>query len=235
LLFSIPLPDELIDSIIDAASYWAHTSVTVNRAIHAYGIGCGTDIMYVRTLPLARLVFSGLPPTESNWVAPTRAKPFRKIEFQLWSHGRGWLSEHCSRRGTYEGSYTWFDASVERLDRYFISHGKHRVALFIALHCSRCTDAGHPFLPSPTTLQKNIVASNQPTHHIVTWTDLDNVKEGSPEAIAAESRGQGWKSYDGSFIRDLQVGDCITLWTRAHFPGWIMKGVKAKITVYWAV
>jgi hypothetical protein len=73
------------------------------------------------------------------------------------------------------------------------------------------------------------------THHIVTWTDLDDVEEGSPEAFAAEKRGQGWKSYDGSFVRDLQVGDCITLWMRARFPGWTNDAVKAKITVFWAV
>ncbi|KAG0707653.1 hypothetical protein DFH29DRAFT_591897 [Suillus ampliporus] len=304
-LLSIPLPDELIDVIIDVASYWARTSVTVNRTVrvtaHGTSIKCGRDRMYMRTLPLAvygaegdfvlnkkdlegeKLVIGGLPPAESNWVAPARAKPFRKIEFQLWSHDQGWVTDHRSRRATYEGSFSWFDASVERLDS--TSHLMESIEwpsslLFTAVDAAdlpydatyacpadvptfddptvfpppgapfgtsnpvsfgpesiRFTrkDVERPFLPSPTTLQKNIVAKSQTTHHIVTWTYLDDVKEGSPEAIAAENNGQGWKSYDGSFVRDLQVGDCITLWMRARFPGWSMNGVKAKITVYWAV
>jgi len=92
-------------------------------------------------------------------------------------------------------------------------------------------DVERPFLPSFTTLQKNVVADSTTKHHIVTWTDLDNVKEGSLEAVAAENRGQGWKSYDGS-LHDLLVEDCITLWMRARFQGWSMDVVKAKITVY---
>ncbi|KAG1756669.1 uncharacterized protein EDB91DRAFT_1041321 [Suillus paluster] len=252
-LSSIPLPDELIDDIIDAASYWAHTSVTVNRTVrtiaHGTSIKCGRDMMYIRTLPLAvygaegdfvlnqenleggELVLGGLPPTESNWVAPARVKPFRKIEFQLWSHDQGWVTDHRSRRATYEGSFSWFDASVERLDStsYLTESIEWPSSLFFT------ADVERPFLPSPTTLQKNIVAESLTTHHIVTWTDLDNVKERSPEAMAAESAGQGWKSYDGRFVRDLQVGDCITLWMRARFQGWSMNAEKAKITVYWAV
>ncbi|KAG1827180.1 uncharacterized protein BJ212DRAFT_1310723 [Suillus subaureus] len=259
-LFSISLPDELIDDIIDAASYWAHTSLTVNGHIVACADG---DKMYMRTLPLAvygtegdflldkenlqgeGFVLGGLPPTELEWAAPTRAKPFRKIEFQLWSHDQGWGGE-LGCRGTYNGAYSWFDASVERLHSTSCFTGSIEWPssfLFTAVDALNLPDdvtfiqkdVKRPFLPSPSTLQKNIVAEGRTTHHIITWTDLDDVKESSPEAIAAENRGQGWKSYDGSFVRDLQVGDCITLWMRARFPGWSNDAVKAKITAFWAV
>ncbi|KAG2349771.1 hypothetical protein BDR05DRAFT_252928 [Suillus weaverae] len=259
-LLSIPLPDELIDDIIDAASYWAHTSLTVNGSIVAHA---DHDKIYMRTLPLAvygtegdflldrenlqgeGFVLSWLPPTELEWAAPIRAKPFRKIEFQLWSHDQGWGGDHGCR-GTYNGAYSWFDASVERRDStsYFTGSIEWPSSLvFTAVDAPDLPDdvtftqkdVKKPFLPSPSTLQKNIVAEGQTTHHIVTWTDLDDVKEGSPEALAAENRGQGWKSYDGSFVRDLQVGDCITLWMRARFPGWENVAVKAKITTFWAV
>ncbi|KAG1754645.1 hypothetical protein EDB19DRAFT_1844684 [Suillus lakei] len=238
-LFSIPLPDELIDDIIDAASYWA---LHISDMLLPMPNG-NSDMMYMRTLPLAvygtegdflldkenlqgeGFVLGGLPPAELEWAAPTRAKPFRKIEFQLWSHDQGWGGEHGCQ-GTYNGAYSWFDASVERLDSTSCITGSFEFTQ---------KDVKRPFIPSPSTLQKNIVAERQTTHHIVTWTDLDNIKEGSPEAIEAENRGQGWKSYDGSFVRDLQVGDCITLWMRARFPGWSNDAVKAKITVFWAV
>lgn len=255
-LSSIPLPDELIDNIIDAASYWAHTSLTVNG--HTIVRADGEQI-YMRTLPLGvygtegdflldkenlqgeEFVLGGLPPTELEWAAPARVKPFRKIEFQLWSHDQGWGGENGCR-GTYNCAYSWFDASMERLQStsYFTGSVEWPSSLlFTAVDASNLTfaqqDVNKPLLPSPSTVQKNIVAKRQTTHHIVTWTDLDDVKEGSPEAIAAENRGQGWKSYDGSFVRDLQVGDCITLWMKARYPGWSNEAVKAKITVFWAV
>ncbi|KAG1782611.1 hypothetical protein EV702DRAFT_1192283 [Suillus placidus] len=268
----ITFADELIDVIVDDASYWAHTSVTVNRTVVTHEDG---DIMYMRTLPLAvygtegdllldeenlqgdseGFDLGGLPPAEARWAAPTRAEPFRKIEFQLWSHDQGWGGDYDSQ-GTYNGSYSWFDASVERLDSVSWLTGSIKwpfslisaaVDLSDDLTDDLPADAPNlpddftfvrkdvkrPFLPSPSTLQKNFVAEDQTTHHIVTWSYCDNVKEDSPEAIAAESKGRGRKSYDGSFVRDLQVGDCITM--RARFPGWSNNAVKAKITVYWAV
>ncbi|KAG2041602.1 hypothetical protein BDR03DRAFT_855577, partial [Suillus americanus] len=84
---------------------------------------------------------------------------------------------------------------------------------------------------------KNIVAEGQTIHHIITWSYYDNVKEDSPEAIAAERKRRGWKSCDDSFVRALQVGDYITSWMRpvSRFPGWSNNVLKANITVYWAV
>jgi hypothetical protein len=108
-----------------------HTSLTVNNHI----VACAdedSDKIYMRTLPLAvygtegdflldnenlqeeGFVLGGLPPTDQEWAAPSRTKPFRKIEFQLWSHDQGWGGDHGCR-GTYNGAYSWFDASVERL------------------------------------------------------------------------------------------------------------------------
>lgn len=212
-LFSIPLPDEIVDDIIDAASYWAHTSLTVNGRIVARPDG---DKMYMRTLPLAvygtegdflldkgnlqdeGFVLGGLP-IELEWAAPTCVKPFRKIEFQLWSHDQGWGGD-LGCQGTYNGAYSWFDASVERLHStsYFTESIEWPSSLlFTAADAPNLPDnvaftqkeVKQTFLPSPSTLQKNIVAEGQTKHHIVTWTYLDDVKEGSPEAIAATNRG----------------------------------------------
>ena len=151
-------------------------------------------------------------------------------------------------RGTYRRSYTWFDVSVERpgaemLDSLQISkwpayvlyhESDSRVLRDAQLQFTR-RDAEHPFLPPPTHLQRNITASSETRHHSVTWHYNDSIDENSPAAQAADNRGQGWKSLDGSFVRSLRTGDCITLWGRARFPGWRLTVKSATITVYWAV
>jgi len=95
-----------------------------------------------------------------------------------------------------------------------------------------------PYLPwSPSThIQRNVHAGQEFRTHIVEWHYLDSIEEGSAEAMEADNdKGRGWQSLDGSFVRSLKEGDCITLWMRARFPGWRCLGKKAKIDVYWAV
>ncbi|KAG2356213.1 hypothetical protein BDR07DRAFT_1464158 [Suillus spraguei] len=108
-------------SIIDDASYWAHTSITVNTAVTH-----DRDMMYMRMLPLVDntegdLLLGednlqgdsegvdpgGLPPAEARWAVPTRAEPFRKIKIELRSHDPGWGGDYDSQ-GIYNlnGSYS---------------------------------------------------------------------------------------------------------------------------------
>ncbi|KAH7909758.1 hypothetical protein BJ138DRAFT_1136435 [Hygrophoropsis aurantiaca] len=208
------LPIELIDGILDEASYWPHSSLTIawRDSVPSQRRNSGGDKMYMRTLPLA------IYGTDINIALPARRQyggeyPARKVIFELWSKDQGWSNE-IANRGTYNGSSTWFDADVETL-RHFGSE--------------------HPFLPSPTHLQRNIHAKNKVHHHTVVWHYLDSIEEGSTAAFEAEARGQGWKSLNGTFVRSLKVGDCITLWMRARFPTRRLDITKAKISVYWAV
>jgi hypothetical protein len=41
--------------------------------------------------------------------------PCRKIVFTIRSHDQGWGGDP-QNKGTYKGSYTWFDAGLERFD-----------------------------------------------------------------------------------------------------------------------
>ncbi|KAH7903139.1 hypothetical protein BJ138DRAFT_199934, partial [Hygrophoropsis aurantiaca] len=52
---SPPLPIELIDQIIDDASYWPHSSITLIKSaiVRNFGTSATQDAMYMRTLPLA--------------------------------------------------------------------------------------------------------------------------------------------------------------------------------------
>ncbi|KAJ8586290.1 hypothetical protein M405DRAFT_883373, partial [Rhizopogon salebrosus TDB-379] len=133
------LPAELIDRIIEDASYWPHSSVYFE---HPFTVPCEnagdgrmvSDAMYMRTLPLgicgtegdlrllpgdfghdgaactAALALGG--PDDHSWSAPTLLHPCRKIEFQLWSHDQGW-GGIPERPGSYSG-YSWFDVGIEK-------------------------------------------------------------------------------------------------------------------------
>lgn len=43
--------------------------------------------------------------------------PCRKIVFTITSHDQGWANNARLDRGTYRGSYTWFEAGLERFDK----------------------------------------------------------------------------------------------------------------------
>lgn len=60
----------------------------------------------------------------------------------------------------------------------------------------------------------------------------------SPEAEDEdflEIQGRGRESGDGSFVRELKVGDVITVWAKARFSGWANSVESVKMDVYWVV
>ncbi|KIJ58773.1 hypothetical protein HYDPIDRAFT_102047 [Hydnomerulius pinastri MD-312] len=239
-LITHPLPTELTDVILNEASYWAHSSITVNEV---RSVTNGSEL-YLRTLPLA------CPQTEGNFTLAARdvaspslpqtsAHPCRMIEFQIWGHDQGW-SSYPEDHGTHNESWTWFSARVEEP---------------IELPASSCMEgsgsAQSPTLPATfkpkdlgppsdrtrgfVDVQTNIHAKGETTQHTVTWHYLDSVDEGSPAAKKASVRGQNWKALDGKIVNGMRPGDCIALWINARYPGWRCTIEKAKITVYWAV
>lgn len=94
----------------------------------------------------------------------------------------------------------------------------------------------HPLLPNDQwTIQQNKRATSQWQDHKVTWHYLDNVKADSDDGKKLEDMGRGRETGDGSFVRDLKMGDVITVWGKARFPGWVNTVEKVKVEVYWAV
>ena len=189
-------------------------------------------------------------PRGDTWLPPRSVKPARKIVFQLESRDQGWSGDR-KNHNSYWGSYTWFDAGVESvsLDTKELQK-KQPVPWDISMirdeHDSpSLVDSpvrfvlkeplSHPFLPTPSHLQRNLHAAKDWHTHIVELHHLDTVEEGSAEAKAADARGRGWQSMDGTFVRGLCVGDCITLWMRARFPLWVCTVRRAKIDIFWAV
>ncbi len=70
----------------------------------------------------------------TKWLADCQLKgdhPCRKIVFTIKSHDQGWGGGR-ENRGTYKGSYSWFDAGKEEL----VAFREGRYLLFSLLSCS---------------------------------------------------------------------------------------------------
>jgi hypothetical protein len=93
-----------------------------------------------------------------------------------------------------------------------------------------------PLAGDPTRfVQANKTATRQWQDHKVTWSYLDDVAADSPASDDLWESGRGRATGDGAFVRDLKVGDVVTLWAIARFPAWHNVIAKAKIDVYWAL
>ncbi|KAH7909751.1 hypothetical protein BJ138DRAFT_1195983 [Hygrophoropsis aurantiaca] len=173
-----------------------------------------------------------------RWLPPRGKNPCRMIEFQLWSKDQGY-SPDIANHSTYRASRTWFDVGVETPQVDFFD-GKP-----ITWHADLLDTTSERLQKRRTGLlfaepedPRNIHAGQIHHHHNVTRHYLDNVEEGSAEAMEADLRGQGWQSLDGELIRNLEAGQCITLWMRARPDGgvrWEMNIKKAKIDIFWAI
>lgn len=198
---------------------------------------------------LQRLTSASLPRTKH---------PCRKIVFKLKSHDQGWGGTH-SNKGTYRGSYAWFDTGLERisasresipqltqipLDRED-STGTTRVCFRTISPNTVLTpshtpekpvyDFEHPLIPSRHTLQQNVVASYNTKEHVITWSYDDNILPDSLDGNKLEENGRGRETGTGEYVRNLEVGDVVTVWAKARFPGWAITVEDVQVDVYWAV
>ncbi|KAF9242333.1 hypothetical protein BU15DRAFT_60461 [Melanogaster broomeanus] len=244
-----PLPSELVDDILDLASYWAHTSLILkelqNRQrgqrvhVHAHSASRSPQHrgrLYARSsghksCDLYRgsdyVSRESLVTTPSGQPLCTRAHPCRKIVFQLWSHDQGWITWHIrGDQGTYRESWTWFNARVE--------------TPLLQWNLDLCVDskvssgkAQSASVPESRRAQLKRSGTSKP----MSTRGDDHVphSQGSAAAARADARGRDWKALDGKFVNAMKQGDCIALWMRARYPGWQCSLEKAKISVYWAV
>lgn len=71
--------------------------------------------------------------------------------------------------------------------------------------------------------------------HVVEWAWTDDINPESDGGMELKAKGRGRGTGDGHFVRDLKLGDVITIWGKAKFPAWVNHIEKVKIDVYWAV
>ncbi|KAG4432729.1 hypothetical protein IFR05_011785 [Cadophora sp. M221] len=187
----------------------------------------------------------------------------RKIVFTLASHDQGWGGE-AGHHGTYKGSFTWFDVGKERIhlsqDISFTTLEQQEVfPTLLPEHGSpewtkentplACTVETlepkvhphfplrfeHPLLPTLDCLQKNRTATKEAEEYKIIWTCNDYVDPDSLEGKALDEQGRGRNTASGQFVRDMKVGDIVTVWAKARFPGWVNTIETVRIDVYWAV
>jgi hypothetical protein len=93
----------------------------------------------------------------------------------------------------------------------------------------------HSFAPTGTRLQSNRTANREVKEHVITWASGDCIDPMSPEGDRLEAEGRGRWTANGDFVRNLKVGDIITVWARCRFPEWTNAVEEVKIDVYWVV
>ncbi|KAI1068077.1 hypothetical protein LB507_004316 [Fusarium sp. FIESC RH6] len=194
----------------------------------------------------------------ANYPTPKLQYPVRKVVFTIRSKDQGWSSD-TENRHTYNGSWTWFEAGLEKFDAEQIcdpqctydvrykSNTSEAVPLPVCALRPLYPETGpisdkklgftHPLQPQDKwVIQHNKTAHRAWQDHVVTWMWTDDIK---PESDAAEKMrmetGRGRETGDGSFIRDLKMGDVITVWAKARFSAWVNHVESVKIDVYWAV
>lgn len=226
--------------------------------------------------------------------------PCRKIVFTITSHDQGWANNARQDRGTYRGSYTWFEAGLERFEKNAAPEDtideKATAAVSVESRVlneevptestegesseetplnEKQSDHTHdltsndrklddeslntpppvhdlrPIYPtlrpnadppvlhfdlhgSPQyTIQYNKTATRTPTTHTVVWSWQDNIDP--PTAQQLKDMGRGEETGTGEFVRNLKLGDVVTVWAKSRFGGWANHVDAVKVDVYWAL
>ncbi|KAK1701181.1 hypothetical protein BDP55DRAFT_625426 [Colletotrichum godetiae] len=211
-------------------------------------------------------VVSG-PPREyftgSMKAPPTLTHPVRKIVFKLRSKDQGWGGGHGDR-GSYRGSWSWFEAGLEKFDKERTCDGSCNTAedssdteserAPFTNETKLCTCGLQSICPlvEPTAdgklayshdlqplenlkIQTNKTANRDFMDHEVVWSWTDDIHPESPDADRLAEIGRGKGTGTGQFVRKLKLGDVVTVWGKARFGGWANYVESVKVEIYWAV
>jgi hypothetical protein len=96
-------------------------------------------------------------------------------------------------------------------------------------------DFRHRLNPGLDCLQRNRTATKTTTEHIITWCCTDNTDPDSVDGKMLDEQGRGRETANGEYVRNLKVGDVVTVWAKARYGGWVNTVEEVKIDVYWAV
>ncbi|RYP68624.1 hypothetical protein DL769_005461 [Monosporascus sp. CRB-8-3] len=181
--------------------------------------------------------------------------PVQKVVFDIVSRDQGWGGERRSH-GTYNHSFTWFDAGLERFDptikcpddcpdRQNPDYDEHNIPtcairplwpVSVRSEPDGPARYDHELLPSPEhCIQRNKLAARPFLQHHVEWKAIDDIDPQSAAAEELEKAGRGRATGNGEFVRNLKLGDIITVWGRARFGGWTNNVERVEVKVYWTV
>lgn len=92
----------------------------------------------------------------------------------------------------------------------------------------------HDLHPSPNwTIQMNKTATRQPSTYKVVWSWKDDINPLTPEQL--NELGRGAATGNGDFVRNLKLGDVVTVWAKARFGGWTNYVHRVNVDIYWAL
>ncbi|KAM0517068.1 hypothetical protein ACHAPE_005180 [Trichoderma viride] len=181
----------------------------------------------------------------AKYPVPRITHPARKVVFSFRSQDQGWVTSSDDAQDPYSKSWTWFDAGLEKFDASGAEAGSiPSVNSLRPLHPQlRQTSSNpvgynyaHKLLHSPEwEIQRNKTAFGKWQDHSITWSYSDDIAADSEGGQALVAKGRGRETGDGKFVRELQVGDVVTVWGRARFGGWTNRIESVRIDVYWAV
>ncbi|KXH41680.1 hypothetical protein CSAL01_09931 [Colletotrichum salicis] len=201
--------------------------------------------------------------TGSMKAPPTLTHPVRKIVFKLRSKDQGWGGGHGDR-GSYRGSWSWFEAGLEKFDKERTCDGSCKTAedgsdteseqAPFTNETKLCTCGLQSIYPpvEPTAdgklayshglqplenlkIQTNKTANRDFMDHEVVWSWTDEIHPESPDADRLAEIGRGKGTGTGKFVRNLKLGDVVTVWGKARFGGWANYVESVKVEIYWAV
>jgi hypothetical protein len=198
----------------------------------------------------------------------TLKHPCRKIVFTFRSRDQGW-GGHPQDRGSYRGSWTWFEAGKERFDKNAtrpedspekkasfqdtaageagsssaLDPSGEMPTPYLPVYAARSIEPAlepgqeafhHDLHPSPRlTIQKNRAATRELATHQIVWSWKDTGDRLSPERLS--ELGRGPETGNGDFVRNLTLGDVVTVWAKARFAGWANHVDCVKLDIYWAL
>jgi hypothetical protein len=94
----------------------------------------------------------------------------------------------------------------------------------------------HGWMPvEERVIQRNRGRNRDVKTHVVEWCWTDDVDQESEGGQKLRERGRGSATGDGQFVRQLKLGDVVTIWGKAKFPAWVNNIEKVRVDIYWAV
>jgi hypothetical protein len=270
------IPDEIALMILDSADYWACSSTTVDyttlpgERLVLRGSYKENQFL-VRSEPLGMTSWS--PNDEEAWrqqaipqklqgelpreklysyvderIESIMENPCRKIVFKIQSNDQGWGGNRDDK-GSFMGSWTWFDAGLERFEGGSKSQAEtgssnddpdvpvsalRPIWPPVVKEHSEPMRYDHELHPTADhKIQGNRTAHPETQNHVVEWRYTDDIYPDSSEADELEAAGRGRATGNGEFVRNLRLGDVVTIWGRARFGSWENRIKKVELKVYW--
>ncbi|KAG7441458.1 uncharacterized protein BT62DRAFT_478816 [Guyanagaster necrorhizus] len=217
------LPVEIIDDILDFAQYWSCIRERRRIQVRAAAVPTG------ETFPKADWCYIVSPPV------PQDAK-VRSVKFVIESCDQGYGGEP-EHRGTYEGSWTWFEAAIICGEPWWLSEvlrmpvDLYREGLEFPEDVRSAARAAEVRSReeegSRWHVGVNVTAQGFYKEHTIIWPRTnEKTKQRTMRGLVGLSH---------EFVRLLEPGDRVALMAMAMFPAWINKVKGASIDVFYTL